>query len=209
LAAELFEDDEEMIPVAEHYVRAKYKSVAQSHGHDTCNKEDVVEILRSVLPPVSPEELDKEVKLTLFSLMKDPNDEKESIDEDAFTKAIVKNSYWKDAGDLVVKELIYFDTLYNFYHTKQSLLDNDDYEELKENLTWEGSAVATMNKKEALFVTAVAASRRGDSILGEAEYKELKSELKKQGSWVTNRERDALERLNLDTFLGYLHRSLK
>jgi hypothetical protein len=105
--------------------------------------------------------------------------------------------------------LIYFDTLYNFYHTKQSLLDNDDYEELKENLTWEGSSVATMNKQEALFVTAVAASRRGDSILGEAEYKELKSELKKQGSWVTNRERDALERLNLDTFLGYLHRSLK
>lgn len=41
---------------------------------------------------------------------------------------------------LKVKELIFFDCLYQFYFAKnqQQLLSDEDYEELKEQLTWEG-----------------------------------------------------------------------
>ena len=204
----LFEEDPEMIDVAEHYIRSKYKSTAKAHGHSGCTKEDVEEILRQVLPPVTPEELYKETQATLKSLMKDPEDESEIIDENRFVKAIVNNSYWAEAGDLVVKELIYFDTLYNFYHGETMLLNNDDYEELKENLTWEGSSVPTMNKNEALFVSAVAASRRCEPLMDNDEYQKLKKDLQAQGSWVTNRGKDALEKIHLETFMGYLHRSL-
>lgn len=108
----------------------------------------------------------------------------------------------------MVKELIYLDALYNYYSTGKSLLNDDDYGLLKENLTWEGSAVATMNKNEALFVTAVASARRGQSIMDDEEYVKLKTELKQSNSWVTKRELDALERLGLDTFMGYLHRAM-
>ncbi len=85
---------------------------------------------------------------------------------------------------------------------------NSDYNELKGMLTWEGSSVASMSAKEALFVTAVAASRRGDPLLSDDKYIALKHELQAAGSWVTARQQDSLERLGLQTFLGYLHGSL-
>jgi hypothetical protein len=103
---------------------------------------------------------------------------------------------------------MYFDALYAYYQTGESLLNNDDYEELKENLTWEGSSVATMTKKEAMFVNAVAAAKRGMPIMDDEEYASLKKDLRAQGSWVVSRGQDALEKLGLDTFLGYLHRAL-
>lgn len=40
------------------------------------------------------------------------------------------------------------------------------------------------------------------------EYKALKADLKQKGSWVVNREEDALEKMGLNTFMGYLHRAL-
>ena len=206
--ADLFEDETEMIPIAENFIHAKYKQCAESHGHKYMNKDDAREVLRNLLPPVTPEELDDEVEKTLRLILSDSQNTEDKINEDSFVKAILQNSYWKAAGDLVVKELMYFDALFSYYQTGSSLLNNQDYEELKENLTWEGSSVATMNAKEALFVTAVASARRGDPVMDDDEYKELKVELKKQGSWVTDREQDALEKLGLNTFMGYLHRAL-
>lgn len=205
---DLFVDEEEIIPIAENYIHAKYKSCAESHGHSKCDKEDAREVLRSVLPPVTPEELDDEVTNTLGIIMQNPKNSEDSIDEDDFVKAIVQNSYWRSAGNLVVKELMFLDALYNYYRSGSAILNNEDYEELKENLTWEGSAVATMQAQEALFVTAVASARRGDPIMEDDEYQKLKADLKKQRSWVTARAPDALEKLGIKTFLGYLHRAL-
>lgn len=207
---DLFEDEtEEMMPIAENFVHAKYQQCAREHGHEKCNKEDISELLRSLLPPVTEQELDREVESTLALIMKDPQNTADNINEDTFVKAIVANSYWRKAGSLVVKELMYFDSLHAYYQTGESLLNNEDYEELKENLTWEGSSIATMNKKEAMFVNAVASAKRGLPMMSDAEYSELKSDLKKEGSWVVSRGQDALEKLGMDTFLGYLHRALR
>lgn len=207
---DLFEDEtEEMMPIAENFVHAKYQQCAREHGHENCNKEDISELLRSLLPPVTEQELDKEVESTLALIMKDPKNTADNINEDTFVKAIVANSYWRKAGSLVVKELMYFDSLQAYYQTGESLLNNEDYEELKENLTWEGSSIATMNKKEAMFVNAVASAKRSLPMMSDAEYSELKSDLKKEGSWVVSRGQDALEKLGMDTFLGYLHRALR
>lgn len=199
---ELFEDDEEVIPVAENYLRAKYRAAASAGGHEVCDKNDATEILRSILPPVTPAELDDEVGNTLSQF------DGETITENDFVDAIIGNSYWQSAGSLVVKELIYFDALYAYYKTGKSLLNNEDYETLKDNLSWEGSSVATMNANEAMFVTAVASSKRGQPIMDDDEYKQLKADLVNDKSWVTSRGQDALEKLGLDTFLGYLHRAL-
>ena len=206
----LFEEEEEMIPVAQHFVRAKYEASAKAHGHDVCTMDDAREVLRSILPPVSPAELDNEVDKTLALIMSsNPDNTADNVNEDDFVDAIVQNTYWREAGDLVVKELIYFEALHGYYSTGVSILDDDDYNELKDNLTWEGSAVPNMRAKEALFVTAVAAARRGMPIMDDDEYQNLKQTLKKDGSWVTNREADALEKLGINTFMGYLHRAQK
>lgn len=206
---DLFEDEEEMTAIAENYLHAKYKATAAAHDHKVCDKDDVREVLRSVLPPVTTQELEDEVDKTLELIMKsNPKNTDDKISEDDFVASILKNSYWRSAGSLVVKELMYFDALYSYYQTGKSILNNEDYEELKDNLTWEGSSVATMKGNEALFVTAVSASRRGDSIMEDAEYTKLKNDLKKEGSWVTARQPDALEKMGVNTFMGYLHRSL-
>jgi hypothetical protein len=198
----LFKDEEEIIPIAGSYLRAKYQATIGAAGHDVCDKKDATEMLRSILPPVTPEELEKEVQATLSQF---PGD---TINEDDFVSAVLDNSYWQSAGPLVVKELIYFDALYAYYKTGKSLLENDDYAELKENLSWEGSSVAMMHANEAMFVTAIASSKRGQPVMDDDEYAALKTKLQKENSWVTARGQDALEKLGLDTFLGYLHRVL-
>eukprot|EP00970_Alexandrium_tamarense_P006231 scaffold1054_cov281-Alexandrium_tamarense.AAC.16 len=129
-------------------------------------------------------------------------------EDDDMIPSIVQNSYWRDAGDIVVKELMYFDSLHSYYKTGKPLLDNANYDELHENLTWEGSSVATMSAQEAQFVSTVAASKRGEPLMDDDEYKALKADLKQKGSWVVNREEDALEKMGLNTFMGYLHRAL-
>jgi hypothetical protein len=199
---ELFDDEEELIPIAENYLRAKYKAAIKAAGHEVCDKGDAKEVLCSILPPVTTAELDDEVSKTLSQFSGD------TISEGDFVSALLENSYWSEAGSLVVKELIYFDALYAYYKTGKSLLNNDDYATLKDNLSWEGSSVAMMKANEAMFITAVASSKRGQPILDDAEYKKLKTDLTKEDSWVTARGQDALEKQGLDTFLGYLHRAL-
>ena len=118
-------------------------------------------------------------------------------------------SYWLKAGPLVVKELMYLDALFDYYYTKKEpkTLNDEDYSELKEMLTWEGSNTATMTGREALFVTAVVASQRGKSIIPDDEYNTLKAELKAKNSWVVTDKTDQMSKLGMNTMLGYLYKS--
>jgi hypothetical protein len=101
----LFEgEEEEMLPICRNFVAAKYERSAREHGREQCNEQDVAELLRSLLPPVTPSELDKEVKKTLALILKNPKNTKDCINEESFVEAIVANSYWREAGGLVVKE---------------------------------------------------------------------------------------------------------
>ena len=197
-----------MMPIAENFVHAKYKQYARDHDKDVCSKDDISILLKSLLPPVTPQELEREVDQTVKIIMENDENTVAKINEDCFVKATVQNTYWRQAGSLVVKELMLFDSLHAYYQSGKALLNDEDYGVLKENLTWEGSSVATMNRQECMFVNAVAASKRGEPYLSDSEYSELKKDLKKQGSWVVSRGQDALEKIGLDTFLGYLHRSL-
>ena len=58
---------------------------------------------------------------------------KDTVEADEFVNNMISNSYWREAGPLVVKELIFLDCLYHYYRDKQQLLNDDDYEELKEH----------------------------------------------------------------------------
>ena len=60
----------------------------------------------------------------------------------------------------------------------------------------------TMTGSEALFVTAVANSRRGTPIVSDQEYADIKAKLQKERSWVTSRAEDPLEQLGLSTFMS-------
>lgn len=109
----LFDDDQDMIPVAENYIRAKYRQIVGSNGHDVADTNDLKSVLHQILPPVTPEELEREEQelLRLMLCKKDVCEDELAVDD--FVKAIIKNSYWRAAGDIVVKELMYFDSVSN------------------------------------------------------------------------------------------------
>eukprot|EP00596_Hydrurales_sp_CCMP1899_P002546 CAMPEP_0119033426 /NCGR_PEP_ID=MMETSP1177-20130426/466_1 /TAXON_ID=2985 /ORGANISM="Ochromonas sp, Strain CCMP1899" /LENGTH=269 /DNA_ID=CAMNT_0006990155 /DNA_START=167 /DNA_END=976 /DNA_ORIENTATION=+ len=199
------DDAAEFKKIVDNYLLAKFNDC---HGDDCrmfCDKSEVEMLLKSVLPPVSKAELDGEVTKVLKTIGAGDDD---LIEADSFLSAVVGNSFWTTAGPLVVKELIFLDCIYEFYFKeKRSILDNDDYDGLKEMLMWEGSSVVAMNAKEAQFVVSVATNKKGLGTLNDADYDNLKNELLAAQSWVVTTKFDPLEKMGIDTFLGYLHRS--
>lgn len=96
---------------------------------------------------------------------------------------------WKDrAGKMIIpslveKENLFLDALYAFYAGKP-LMSNDDFDTLKDDLSWQGSKTVTLNRDELKFLSAARAYSEGEPIMTDKEFDELKAELRKQGSVV-------------------------
>eukprot|EP00607_Mallomonas_marina_P007638 CAMPEP_0182422978 /NCGR_PEP_ID=MMETSP1167-20130531/8858_1 /TAXON_ID=2988 /ORGANISM="Mallomonas Sp, Strain CCMP3275" /LENGTH=235 /DNA_ID=CAMNT_0024601523 /DNA_START=136 /DNA_END=843 /DNA_ORIENTATION=- len=202
--SELFNDDDEFLGIAKNYLSNKYKGC--SLDGDGCRfllgREEVEEMLVQILPPLSKAELADEVARTMKLFPAG------DIEEDKAVDAFLQNTYWAAAGPLVVKELIFLDCVNSYYTQKITLLNDDDYNELKDMLAWEGSSAVGLTSDEARFIFAVAANRKGAPQLDDSQYEELKSRLQGTGSWVVKRALDPLERMGMNTFLGYLHREM-
>ena len=94
-------------------------------------------MLRVVLPPVSADELAKEVKQVIGKL-----GEEGEVMQDEYVDAVLQNTFWTDAGPFVVKELIFLDCLQNYYNENiNNFLSDEDYDELKGQLAWEGKSI--------------------------------------------------------------------
>ena len=61
-------------------------------------------------------------------------------------------------------------------------MSDSDFDLLKEDLEWNGSPVAVMNRKEGAYLAAVQAYLKGQPIMSDAEFDALKRELKESGS---------------------------
>ena len=62
------------------------------------------------------------------------------------------------------------------------MLNDNDFDLLKEDLEWNGSPLVTMNRNEAKYLAAVEAYLKGEPILSDSEFDSLKQELKDSGS---------------------------
>ena len=62
------------------------------------------------------------------------------------------------------------------------MLNDEEFDLLKEDLAWNGSDVAVLNRQEARFLAATQAYMKGEPIMSDAEFDALKSELKEAGS---------------------------
>merc|ERR1719201_40591 len=130
---------------------------------------------------------------------------KQKVSLEDFKACARGNSDWQIAGPLTVCEVIYIDALVNYYTFGRSLLENEDYNELKNYLYGEGSSLPQMSKDEAKFVTAVFRYHRGEVIMDDTVYASLKKKLQDAGSWVVQREKTPNEMLGLRSFMYYLH----
>lgn len=81
------------------------------------------------------------------------------------------------------KEMLFLDAMQSFYRGK-SLLSNEEFDSLKEELTWQGSDVVSLNRDEYRFLDAAKAYEQGKAIMEDSEFDQLKQKLFEQGSIV-------------------------
>mmetsp|Transcript_14898 Transcript_14898/g.33070 ORF Transcript_14898/g.33070 Transcript_14898/m.33070 type:complete len:286 (+) Transcript_14898:664-1521(+) len=80
------------------------------------------------------------------------------------------------------KERMFLDSLQSYYFSGRQLLSDDEFDLLKEDLQWSGSALVSLNRKEARFLSAMKAYNKGTPIMSDDEYNALKLELKNENS---------------------------
>jgi hypothetical protein len=72
-----------------------------------------------------------------------------------------------------------------YYFEGKQLLNDDEFENLKDDLLWNGSKVAILSSAEQRFLEASRAYAKGTPILEDDEFDELKATLRSQNSVVT------------------------
>lgn len=70
------------------------------------------------------------------------------------------------------------------YFRGESTLSNDEFDTLKEELTWQGSDVVTLNRDEYMFLDAAKSYEEGSPTLTNEDFDKLKKKLVDQGSIV-------------------------
>jgi len=89
-----------------------------------------------------------------------------------------------EACTLADLELMYIDALWTYYHpdTKgQFNLSDEDFDRLKDELYWQGSGFPTLHREEIDFVEASIAYARGEPVVSDEEYENLKTKVRSRG----------------------------
>jgi hypothetical protein len=94
------------------------------------------------------------------------------------------DEFKKDGKSLTLlqKEQLYLDACASWNVEKKQLMADDEFEDLKSDLTFEGSQVMLMSRKEIQFMVAQMRYNKGQPIMPDAEFEELRAELRKMGS---------------------------
>ena len=82
------------------------------------------------------------------------------------------------------KERIFLDSIQSYYFSGKAKLPDDQFDKLKEELTWEGSPLTTLSRNETLFMNAITSYNRGKPILSDAQFDDLKKSLRDSSSRI-------------------------
>jgi len=93
----------------------------------------------------------------------------------------------EDTGELIrltlaEKERIFLDALQSYYVSGRQLLPDEEFDLLKEDLSWNGSNLVQMNRNEAKYLAAMQAYLNGEPIMSDGEFDALKATLKEENS---------------------------
>jgi len=96
----------------------------------------------------------------------------------------------KETGDKILltreeKERVFLDCIQSYYYSgKNSALTDDQFNLLRNDLSWEGSALVTLSRNETLFMNAIMEYNKGTPILSNPEFDELKRSLRESKSKI-------------------------
>lgn len=179
-------NDEAFGPLVERYLEAKFKSL-DADGNGVLDKDEMKQIAGGVLPPMDGDKFETYVDSFFGSF----DQAKGGVDLESFKAGMmpaVSKLFAGDNAGIKIKEQILVDVIQTYYGDGESLLQNDDFDALKEELTWAGSEVATISKDEIQFLEAAKFFRTGKPQLSDSEYDALKARLKQEGSYIVERK---------------------
>ncbi|KAK7406194.1 hypothetical protein VNO78_07814 [Psophocarpus tetragonolobus] len=90
----------------------------------------------------------------------------------------------KDKKSIGELEQEFLQALQAFYYEGKAIMSNEEFDNLKEELMWEGSSVVMLSSDEQKFLEASMAYVSGKPILTDKEFDDLKIKLKMEGSEI-------------------------
>ncbi|KAH7864635.1 hypothetical protein Vadar_032000 [Vaccinium darrowii] len=107
--------------------------------------------------------------------------EDEVVDSKILEYCSIDKKGKKSLGEL---EQEFLQALQSFYYEGKAIMSNEEFDNLKEELMWEGSSVVMLTSDEQKFLEASMAYVAGKPILSDQEYDNLKRQLKIDGSEI-------------------------
>lgn len=146
-------------------------------------RDEVVHILKHILCPMTEREALYEYQQLLMKLHS-----KSSVDEYELFDALLHNRQWCQAGELIVKEFVYLDSMLSTMlqgQEEEPLLSRECMQILKDDLECNLSNVPSYSNDEIVYLMASSYRNRllGD-IVTEEEFKEIEQKLKMKMSNV-------------------------
>ncbi|CAN6203648.1 unnamed protein product [Urochloa humidicola] len=132
----------------------------------------------------------------------------EVVDSNVLPYCSIDRKQKKTIGEM---EQEFLQALQAFYYDRKAVMSNEEFDNLKEELMWEGSSVVMLSPDEQRFLEACMAYVSGNPIMTDAEFDELKLRLKKEGSDIVQegprcslRSRKVYSDLTVDYFKMFL-----
>ncbi|KAE9613169.1 hypothetical protein Lal_00027590 [Lupinus albus] len=122
-----------------------------------------------------------------MSSLKATSDQQGKVEEDAVVDSNVlqycsiDKKEKKTVGEL---EQDFLQALQAFYYEGKAIMSNEEFDNLKEELMWEGSSVVMLSSDEQKFLEASMAYVSGNPIMNDKEFDDLKLRLKAEGSEI-------------------------
>ncbi|KAJ6714554.1 PGR5-LIKE PROTEIN 1A CHLOROPLASTIC [Salix viminalis] len=111
----------------------------------------------------------------------DQAQEGEMVDGKILQYCSIDKKEKKSIGEM---EQEFLQALQAFYYEGKAIMSNEEFDNLKEELMWEGSSVVMLSSDEQKFLEASIAYVSGNPILSDKEFDELKMKLKSEGSEI-------------------------
>ncbi|KAK8482709.1 hypothetical protein V6N11_014326 [Hibiscus sabdariffa] len=108
-------------------------------------------------------------------------EEDEVVDSKILPYCSIDKKEKKSLGEM---EQDFLQALQAFYYEGKAIMSNEEFDNLKEELMWEGSSVVMLSSDEQKFLEASMAYVSGKPILSDKEFDELKLRLKMEGSEI-------------------------
>ncbi|XP_076920667.1 PGR5-like protein 1A, chloroplastic [Bidens hawaiensis] len=106
-------------------------------------------------------------------------EEEEVVDSNIMPYCSLDRQKKKTLGEM---EQEFLQALQAFYYEGKAIMSNEEFDNLKEELMWEGSSVVMLSSDEQKLLEASMAYISGNPIMSDAEFDKLKKQLKKDGS---------------------------